>query len=233
MIEIWPAIDIIDSENVRLTEGDYDTKTAMARSPLEAVKFYCRQPQVTRIHLVDLIGAKKQRPEEMDLFRQMIDAADRPVEIGGGIRSEETIRRYLDMEAGYLIIGTKGLSEPDWLIGMSRKYPGRLMLGLDARGDRVALNGWLETAETTVTEMLDRLDGAELAGVIYTDIARDGRMEGPNVAMTGKLAGVSKWPVTASGGVRNGADLKALESEGVAAAIVGKAANSEAFWESL
>ncbi|MET3575033.1 HisA/HisF-related TIM barrel protein [Bhargavaea ullalensis] len=233
MIDIWPAIDIIDSQNVRLTEGDYGTKTAMGRTPLEAVAFYSRQPQVTRIHLVDLIGAKEKRPAEMDLFQQLIDAAGRPVEIGGGIRSEETIRRYLDMGAGYLIIGTKGLTEPEWLIEMSRNYPGKLMLGLDARGDKVALNGWLETAETTVFEMLDRLDGAELAGVIYTDIARDGRMEGPNVAMTGKLAAASKWPVTASGGVRSGEDLRALEAEGVSAAIVGKAANTEAFWESL
>ncbi|MCM3087001.1 HisA/HisF-related TIM barrel protein [Bhargavaea ginsengi] len=233
MIEIWPAIDIIDSQNVRLTEGDYDTKAAMGRSPLEAVAFYSEQPRVGRIHTVDLIGAKEKKPAEMDLFRDIIKATQLPVEIGGGIRSEETIREYLDMGAGYLIIGTKGLTEPDWLIEMSRKYPGKLMLGLDARGDKVALNGWLETAETTVFEMLERLDGAEIGGVIYTDIARDGRMEGPNVEMTGKLAKASKWPVTASGGVRNGSDLAALEAEGVFAAIVGKAANTDEFWESI
>lgn len=233
MIEIWPAIDIIDSQNVRLTEGDYGTKTAMGRTPLEAVEFYNRQPRVTRIHLVDLIGAKEKRPAEMDLFKKLIESTDRPAEIGGGIRSENTIRRYLDMGAGYLIIGTKGLTDPDWLMEMSLKYPGRLMLGLDARGDRIALNGWLETGEATIFETLDRLDGARLAGVIYTDIARDGRMEGPNIGMTGKLARASAWPVTASGGVRHARDLRALEEEGITAAIVGKAANTEEFWESL
>ncbi|AQQ54505.1 HisA/HisF-related TIM barrel protein [Planococcus lenghuensis] len=233
MIEIWPAIDIINSQNVRLTEGDYGSKTAMGRTPLEAVEFYSGFEQVGRIHTVDLMGALKKAPVEADLFGQLIKAAKKPVQIGGGIRSEETVRTYFDMGATYLIIGTKGLSDPEWLTGLSKKYPGRLYLGLDARGERVALNGWQEESKKTVFDVLDELAGSEIGGVIYTDISKDGRMEGPNVEMTGRLARASKWPVTASGGVRNIDDINRLKAEGVAAAIVGKAANSPEFWRDI
>ncbi|WP_088006256.1 HisA/HisF-related TIM barrel protein [Indiicoccus explosivorum] len=233
MIEIWPAIDIINSQNVRLTEGDYGSSTAMGRTPLEAAAFYSGFEQVGRIHTVDLIGALKKEPVEQDLFGQLIEAAGKPVQIGGGIRSEETIESYFALGASYLVIGTKGLSDPEWLTDVSRRYPGKLYLGLDARGERVALNGWQEESEKTVFDVLEELADSKIGGVIYTDISKDGRMEGPNVEMNGRLAKASKWPVTASGGVRHIEDISRLEAEGVAAAIVGKAANSPDFWRDV
>ena len=132
MIEIWPAIDLIEGKSVRLTEGDYDTKVEMKRTPEEAVAFYAKFPQVKRIHIVDLMGALRKNPEESETIRKLIKVSSLPIEIGGGIRSEETIRQYLEAGASYLIIGTRGLQDPEWLRAMAERYPGKLYLGLDA-----------------------------------------------------------------------------------------------------
>lgn len=231
MIELWPAIDLIGGQSVRLTQGDYDTSRPMERTPKEAIAYYQQFDAVKRIHLVDLIGARDKTPMETALIGELIKASRLPVEIGGGIRTKETIEAYFDLGADYLIIGTRGLQDPDWLAEMARAYPGRLYLGLDAKGTEVAVNGWLEVINATIFDIAQKVENLPLGGIIYTDIRKDGRMAGPSFELTGQLAKSSSLPVIASGGVRSKADIDELERLGAFAAIVGKAANTTAFWE--
>lgn len=231
MIELWPAIDLIGGQSVRLTQGDYDTSRPMERTPKEAIAYYRQFDAVKRIHLVDLIGARDKTPMETALIGELIKASRLPVEIGGGIRTKETIEAYFDLGADYLIIGTRGLQDPDWLAEMARAYPGRLYLGLDAKGTEVAVNGWLEVINATIFDIAQKVENLPLGGIIYTDIRKDGRMAGPSFELTGQLAKSSRLPVIASGGVRSKADIDELERLGAFAAIVGKAANTAAFWE--
>ncbi len=231
MIELWPAIDLIGGQSVRLTQGDYDTSRPMERTPKEAIAYYQQFDAVKRIHLVDLIGARDKTPMETALIGELIKASRLPVEIGGGIRTKETIEAYFNLGADYLIIGTRGLQDPDWLAEMARAYPGRLYLGLDAKGTEVAVNGWLEVINATIFDIAQKVENLPLGGIIYTDIRKDGRMAGPSFELTGQLAKSSRLPVIASGGVRSKADIDELERLGAFAAIVGKAANTAAFWE--
>lgn len=233
MIELWPAIDLIDNQSVRLTEGKYESKEVMARTPQEAIQFYAQFDSVTRIHIVDLMGAKNQQPAESDFITSLIEASNLPIEIGGGIRSEETIEYYLSNGASFVIVGTRGLQDIDWLKQMTERFPNKIYLGLDAVKDQVAVNGWTETEERTIYDVAEETKDFALGGIIYTDISKDGKMQGPNVELTGKLVELTPHPVTASGGIRSLADMKELEAVGVKAAIVGKAANTDAFWEGI
>ncbi|SFC21933.1 1-(5-phosphoribosyl)-5-[(5-phosphoribosylamino)methylideneamino] imidazole-4-carboxamide isomerase [Alkalibacterium subtropicum] len=233
MIEIWPAIDLIDQQSVRLTEGVYDSKEIMERSPKEAISFYNRFKQVTRIHIVDLMGALHKKPSEKTFIKELIASSTYPVEIGGGIRSKETIDYYLSSGASYVIVGTRGMQDSQWLKEMTTLYPGKIYLGLDAKKDQVAVNGWTESVDKTIYDVAEETASLALGGIIYTDISKDGKMQGPNFELTEKLVELTPHPVTASGGIRSSDDLKRLEQAGIKAAIVGKAANTEAFWEGI
>lgn len=233
MIELWPAIDLINNQSVRLTEGDYDTKELMTRTPQEAIAYYNQFEQVKRIHIVDLMGALHQKPAEEAFIKDLIQVSERPVEIGGGIRSQETIDYYLENGASYVIVGTRGLQDIDWLTEMTVLYPGKIYLGLDAKKDQVAVNGWTESVGRTIFDVASETASLSLGGIIYTDISKDGKMQGPNFELTKQLVSSTPHPVTASGGIRSLEDMKQLEEAGVSAAIVGKAANTEAFWEAI
>lgn len=233
MIEIWPAIDLINNQSVRLTEGDYASKEVMKRSPLEAIAFYNQFSQVTRIHIVDLMGALHQKPTEKTFIKDLIETSAYPVEIGGGIRSQETMDYYFSSGASYVIVGTRGLQDSKWLKKMTALYPGKIYLGLDAKKDQVAVNGWTESVGKTIYDVAEETASLDLGGIIYTDISKDGKMQGPNFELTKKLVGLTPHPVTASGGIRSFSDLKKLEQAGIKAAIVGKAANTDAFWEDI
>lgn len=233
MIELWPAIDLIDNQSVRLTEGKYESKEIMARTPEEAIAFYSQFDQVKRIHIVDLMGALHQKPAERDFISSLIRSSTHPIEIGGGIRSKETIEYYLNAGVSYVIVGTRGIQDLEWLKKMTDLFPEKIYLGLDAKKDQVAVNGWTETEEQTIYDIVEETKDFSLGGIIYTDISKDGKMAGPNVELTGKLVELSPHPITASAGIRNLEDMKALEAVGVHAAIVGKAANNDAFWEGI
>ncbi len=233
MIEIWPAIDLIDKQSVRLTEGVYESKEVMARTPEEAIAFYNQFKQVTRIHIVDLMGALHQEPTEKTYIKDLITSSAYPVEIGGGIRSQETVDYYFSSGASYVIVGTRGLKDPQWLKEMTILYPGKIYLGLDAKKEHVAVNGWTETVGKTIYDVAEETASLALGGIIYTDISKDGKMQGPNFELTKKLVTLTPHPVTASGGIRSQDDLEILEKAGVKAAIVGKAANTDGFWEGI
>ncbi|QLK86848.1 1-(5-phosphoribosyl)-5-((5-phosphoribosylamino)methylideneamino)imidazole-4-carboxamide isomerase [Staphylococcus sp. 17KM0847] len=233
MIKLWPAIDLIDRQSVRLTEGDYNTSETMPRSAEESILFYQQYECVDRIHIVDLIGAKSQRSVEMTYIRDLVSISQKPIEVGGGIRHAETIQSYLSYGIDYCIVGTKAIQDIQWLTEMTQLFPGKLYVSVDAYDTKIKINGWLEDAQCDLFEYIAQIEHLSLGGIIYTDISKDGKMSGPNFTRTSQLVSHTKLPVIASGGIRNQHDLLRLEQSGVAAAIVGKAAHHPDFWEGL
>ncbi|ARJ50680.1 1-(5-phosphoribosyl)-5-((5-phosphoribosylamino)methylideneamino)imidazole-4-carboxamide isomerase [Staphylococcus lutrae] len=233
MIKIWPAIDLIEGRSVRLTEGDYRTSEAMPRSAEDSIQFYNQFDCVDRIHIIDLIGAKAQQSVEMDYIRQLVQASRKPIEVGGGIRDERTLRHYFSHGVDYCIVGTQALTNVDWLTDMSHLFPGKIYVSVDAYHTAIKINGWQEDAALNLFEYVSQIEHLPLGGVIYTDISKDGKLEGPNFDITAQLVEATPLPVIASGGIRHQQDLLRLEALGVSAAIVGKAANQAEFWEGL
>lgn len=233
MIRIVPAIDLIDGQNVRLCQGDYKQKSLMKRTPQEAITFYSQFKQVSRIHVIDLIAAKAKQVKEMNLVSSLKELTNLPLEIGGGLRDKETIQAYADQGIDYFILGTKAIMDIAWLKEMVKLFPDRIFIGLDAKVDQIYINGWTEDSGLTVDQYLPQVADLPLAGVIYTDINKDGMKQGPNFENTARINQLTEHKVIASGGVRNGADLKKLESLGIEEAIVGKACNTDIFWQDI
>ncbi|MGW7863264.1 1-(5-phosphoribosyl)-5-((5-phosphoribosylamino)methylideneamino)imidazole-4-carboxamide isomerase [Staphylococcus xylosus] len=233
MIKLWPAIDLINATSVRLTEGKYDSEEKMPRSAEESIQFYNQYNCVDRIHIVDLIGAKQQSSIEQDYIKDLRTLTDKPIEVGGGIRSVKTIEAYFNDGIDYCIIGTKGIQDLEWLAEMAHQFPNRLYLSVDAYRREVKINGWEQDAELDLFELIEKIESLPIGGIIYTDISKDGRLEGPNFEITGQLVNATQKSVVASGGIRHQQDLEKLESLGVSAAIVGKAAHNPTFWEGL
>lgn len=232
-MKIIPAIDLIDGQSVRLSQGDYDEKIIMPKTPKEAVMYYSQFPQVSRIHVVDLIGAAEQESVEAPLIGQIKKLTNIPLELGGGLRSLETIELYDDLGIDYFILGSRAILDVPWLIDVVEKYPGRIFVGIDARGEDIYVNGWKENSQRQIEEYVKEIESLNLAGIIYTDINKDGMEQGPNVNRTAQLNDSTRHLVVASGGVRGQADLKQLEAAGITEAIVGKAAQNDSFWKGL
>ncbi|MEK4561001.1 1-(5-phosphoribosyl)-5-((5-phosphoribosylamino)methylideneamino)imidazole-4-carboxamide isomerase [Staphylococcus sp. FSL K6-3157] len=233
MIKLWPAIDLINATSVRLTEGKYDSEEKMPRSAEESIKFYNQFKCVDRIHIVDLIGAKQQLSIERNYIKELRQLTDKSMEVGGGIRSIDTIEAYFNDGIDYCIVGTKGIQDLAWLEQMANQYPNRIYISVDAYRRDVKINGWEQDAQLDLFDLVNEIERFPLGGIIYTDISKDGRLEGPNFEITGQLVAASDKQIIASGGIRNQQDLTQLESLGVYAAIVGKAAHNADFWEGL
>src|SRR5699024_3460549 len=201
-----------------------DSEEKMTRSAEDSIQFYTQFNCVERIHIVDLIGAKKQSSIERNYIKELRQLTDKPMEVGGGIRSIDTIEAYFEDGIDYCIIGTKGIQDLEWLELMSQKYPNRLYISIDAYRREVKINGWEQDAHLDLFDLVEKINQFPLGGIIYTDISKDGRLAGPNFEITGQLVEVSDKQIVASGGIRNQQDLTKLESLGVHAAIVGKAA---------
>lgn len=230
MLQLLPAIDLLGGRCVRLRQGNYDDTTVFSDDPVEMA---CRWKGegAERLHLVDLDGAKAGHPVNTDVVRRITEATGLPCQLGGGIRNEDSILAAIrDAGVDRVIIGTKALREPDWLVEMCERYPDQLALGLDARDSMVATDGWLEVSGVSVTDLAARFVGLPLAAVIYTNIANDGMMCGIDPATLEdfrKLAAMG-LKVIASGGVTTMADLVALKSisaqqPGLIGAITGRA----------
>lgn len=232
-MKIIPAIDLIDGESVRLKQGEYDLKSKMARTPEEAIEFYNQYNQVGRIHVVDLLGAKEQTTKESSLIGQLKRLTDIPLEIGGGLRDYDSIKIYDHLGIDYFILGTRAILDVPWLKEMVEVFPKRIYVGIDAKDEYIYVNGWTQCSGRMIDDYVKEIDYFDLAGIIYTDISKDGMEAGPNVERTAALQRLSRHTVVASGGVRNQADLDALQAAGITEAIVGKAANTDAFWEGL
>lgn len=220
---IYPAIDLRGGRCVRLRQGDYSQETVFGDDPAAVARRWVDQG-ATFLHLVDLDGAREGRPANGESVRRIVQAARVPCQLGGGIRTDENIADVLSWGVSRVILGTKALRDPDWCRKAAHAHPGQVALGVDARDGMVAVEGWLETSAVTALDLVRRLADSPLAAVIYTDISRDGMMQGANVEATAALArAVPHLHVIASGGVTTLDDLKRLHAAGVGGAIVGRA----------
>ncbi len=221
-VEIWPAIDLRGGKCVRLQQGDYGRETVFGEDPA-AMAHHWVELGARQLHLVDLDGARDGLPANLPSIEAIMAAVPVPCELGGGIRSEETIQRLLDLELQRLVIGTLAIREPDWFRRMCRKFPGRLVLGIDARDGQVATDGWLETSDVAATELARRLAAEPLSAIVYTDIATDGMLQGPNLPAMAAMQAAVDVPVVASGGVTSVEDVASLAAAGMAGCIIGRA----------
>jgi phosphoribosylformimino-5-aminoimidazole carboxamide ribotide isomerase len=221
-MRVIPAIDLRGGLCVRLRQGDYDRETVFGDDPA-AMAWQWESQGATLIHLVDLDGAKAGRPVNVEPVRRVVKQVSVPCQLGGGVRDRDTIAAWLDAGLSRVIVGTQALRDPAWFEAMAAEFPGRLVLGLDAREGKVAAQGWLETSSVEATTLAARFDGLPLAAIVYTDIARDGTLEGPNLDATRVLAESVRAPVIASGGVGSLADLESLGRLPIDGCIVGRA----------
>lgn len=221
-----PAIDLKEGKCVRLRQGRMDDDTVFSDDPVAVAGKWVEQG-ARRIHLVDLDGAFAGRPKNAGIIKKIAEAyPDVPVQIGGGIRDEETIQGYLDAGVQYVIIGSKAVSDPDFVREMAQKYAGHVIVGLDAKDGKVAIDGWATVSDHDATELAKEFEANGVVAIIYTDIARDGMMKGVNVEATARLARAIDIPVIASGGITNMDDIHGLgkmAGDGIMGAITGRA----------
>jgi phosphoribosylformimino-5-aminoimidazole carboxamide ribotide isomerase len=221
-MELWPAIDLRGGNCVRLAQGDYARETVFGADPVATVRDFVAAG-ARRLHVVDLDGAKDGVPTQAPLVGRMVAAAGVPVQLGGGVRSRETAAAYLGAGVARVVIGSLAIERPDVLEALAREFPGRIVLGLDARDGLVATRGWLETSTLRAVDVARRHAALPLAAIVYTDIARDGMLSGPNLGALADMITATKLPVVASGGVSCAADIRRIAETGAAACIVGRA----------
>jgi phosphoribosylformimino-5-aminoimidazole carboxamide ribotide isomerase len=224
--ELIPAIDLLDGACVRLSQGRYAAATVYERDPAAVVERFVRY-RVGRIHVVDLDGAKLGRPQNRHAVLRIVERAGRvPVQLGGGIRTLRDVEDALETGVGRVILGTVALREPPLVREAARRFPGQIVVGVDAREGRVAVEGWLDESEASAVEVARRFEDVGVAALVYTDIARDGMLSGPDFEATAALAKAVEIPVILSGGVSSLDDLVRAAScaDGcLAGAIVGRA----------
>lgn len=224
-MEVIPAIDLLGGKCVRLYQGDYNQSQVFNDDPVAVARQWAAEG-ATRLHLVDLDGAKVGHPVNLDVIRSIVEAVEIPVEVGGGLRDRDAVAALLSTGVRWAILGTVAVEQPDLVAQLCGEFPGQIIVGIDARNGKVATKGWLETSEVLATELAERMAQLGAAAIIYTDIHRDGTMQGPNLEALRDLAAIAAIPVIASGGVSSLTDLLsllALEPQGVTGAIVGKA----------
>jgi len=224
-MEIIPAIDLKGGKCVRLEQGDMKRDTVFSSDPVSMAKKW-ESLGATRLHLVDLDGAFKGKPQNQDIIEDIIDAISIPVQIGGGIRDIETIDEYIAIGADRVILGTIAQKSPKFVIKACDIYHERIVVGIDAKDGKVAIKGWAEVTSKSAMELAAEYEDYGVAAIIYTDISRDGMMQGPNIETTRELALSVDIPIIASGGVSSIDDIKALlplVNDGVEGVITGKA----------
>lgn len=221
-MQIYPAIDLRGGQCVRLQQGDYDRETVFGADPAAMARRWVEQG-ATYLHLVDLDGARDGQPRNGASVQAIVAASGVPCQLGGGLRTEADIGQALAWGVARVVIGTKALREPAWFESICRRFPGRVVLGIDARNGQVATDGWLQVSSRSALELARQLGGLPLAGLVYTDISRDGMLQGPNFEAMAEMAAAVSWPVIASGGVTSVADVRRLAQLAVAGCIVGRA----------
>ena len=221
-----PAIDLKDGQCVRLRQGRMEDDTVFSDDPLQMAGRWVGEG-ARRLHLVDLNGAFAGKPVNGTAIQSIAKSyPDLPIQVGGGIRDEQTIAAYIDMGVSYCIIGTRAVKDPDFVARACQSFPGHIIVGLDARDGMVAINGWAEVTDQEVTQLARRFENDGVSAIVYTDIGRDGMMTGPNVAATASLANAINIPVVASGGITDIDDIRELcaaDTDNMPAAITGRA----------
>ncbi len=220
---LYPAIDLKDGACVRLLRGDMAAATVFGTDPAAQARAF-QEAGCRWLHLVDLNGAFAGRPVNRDAVEAILAAVDVPCQLGGGIRDLATVEGWLERGVARVILGTVAVEDPDLVRRAAAAFPGRVAVGIDARAGRVATRGWAEATDFAATDLARRFEDAGVAALIYTDIDRDGAMQGPNIAATEALARAVSVPVIASGGVSSLEDLLRLQATGaIAGAISGRA----------
>ncbi|MDN4526209.1 1-(5-phosphoribosyl)-5-[(5-phosphoribosylamino)methylideneamino]imidazole-4-carboxamide isomerase [Fictibacillus fluitans] len=221
---LYPAIDMRGGKCVRLLQGDYDQETVYGDSPFEMAKQFA-EAGAQWIHMVDLDGAKAGERVNHQHVVRVAKELQVSVQIGGGIRNEEDVAFYLEEGVNRVILGSAAISNPEFVISMLRKYGSQIAIGIDARDGYVATEGWLNTSEIKASELAEKLGNEGAETFIFTDISKDGTLQGPNTEAIGELAGLTGKDVIASGGVSSLDDLAALKEDhrGIGGAIIGKA----------
>lgn len=222
-MQLYPAIDLKNGQCVRLKQGEFKEITVYSDKPEEIAALWQEQG-ATYLHLVDLDGALAGHSVNEEVIRKIVNTVSIPVEIGGGIRSEEAIASMLSLGVARVIIGTKAVKQPEFIRDMIEKFGAdRIVLGVDAKDGMVAVEGWETVSEITASDLCSRMKEYGIRHIVYTDISRDGMLIGPNVAYTKKLTDETGLDVIASGGMSSMEDLRQLYEAGVQGAIIGKA----------
>jgi phosphoribosylformimino-5-aminoimidazole carboxamide ribotide isomerase len=224
-MRIIPAVDIKNGRCVRLVQGKVDQETVYSNDPLAMANHWDEEGAQT-IHVVDLDGAFQGSPINAEIVKNIIYSSSVDIQVGGGIRTLETIGNYVKAGAYRIILGTVAQQEPEFIEEACKRFPDKIIIGIDARHGLVAVKGWVEVSEQKATDLAQKLKGYGIAGFIFTDISRDGMLQGPNLESIKEFAESAQLPVIASGGVSRLEDIKnlaKLESYGVEGVIVGKA----------
>jgi phosphoribosylformimino-5-aminoimidazole carboxamide ribotide isomerase len=221
-----PAIDLKNGQCVRLRQGDMDDTTVFSDDPV-AMAGKWADAGARRLHIVDLDGAFAGKPKNAEVIHEIASTyPDLIIQLGGGIRDEDTIAAYLDAGVRYLIIGTKAVQDPHFIAEVCAEFPTHIIVGLDAKDGKVAIDGWSKLSKHDVIDMAKRFEDDGVEAIVYTDISRDGMMKGVNIEATVKMARAINIPVIASGGITTMEDIKALSAvadEGIMGAITGRA----------
>jgi phosphoribosylformimino-5-aminoimidazole carboxamide ribotide isomerase len=222
-MQLYPAIDLKDGQCVRLKQGEFKEITVYSQKPEEVAALWQSQG-ATFLHLVDLDGALAGRSVNEKVIKKITDTVSMPIEIGGGIRSEEAIESMLSLGVARVIIGTKAVENPEFIRDMVKKFgQDRIVAGVDAKDGMVAVEGWEKISGITASELCNRMNEYGVRHIVYTDISRDGMLTGPNVEYTKKLTEETGMDIIASGGMSSMEDLRQLYRAGVRGAIIGKA----------
>ena len=220
-MKIWPAVDIRGGQCVRLIQGDYDQETVYGANPADmAIRW--ASDGAGQIHLVDLDGARDGSTANRQAVAEIVNSVELPCQLGGGIRDRVTVAEYLGLGVERLVIGTKAQKDPDWLSAICKEFPERIVIGLDARSGMVATDGWLQTSDTPASELAKRYSKLPIAGIVYTDITRDGMLKGPNLEALKDIIDAVDVPVIASGGVTTSEDVTEIAKLGAAGCIIGR-----------
>ena len=224
-MEIIPAIDLLEGRCVRLYQGDYAQSQVFNDNPAEVAKQWADEG-ASRLHVVDLDGAKAGKPANLEAIAAIVQNVSVPVQVGGGLRDRTSVSQLLDIGVQRVILGTVAVEQPQLVQDLCQEFPGQIVVGIDARNGLVATRGWLETSSVAAIDLAQQMAQLGAAAIIYTDIHRDGTLSGPNLEALRELASAISIPVIASGGVSSITDLLsllALEPLGVSGAIVGRA----------
>ncbi len=221
-----PAIDLKQGQCVRLRQGNMEDSTVFSDDPVAMAGKWVKHG-AQRLHMVDLDGAFEGKPVNADVIESISTAfPDLPIQIGGGIRTVETVEAYLEAGVNYVIIGTQAVRNPEFVTELCAEFPGHAIVGIDAKNGMVAVQGWAEASDHSAHDLAQRFEDQGVASIVYTDISRDGMMQGVNVDATRQLAEAVSIPVIASGGVTNIDDIKRLnevKKSGIEGVIIGRA----------
>jgi len=219
---IYPAIDLLHGRCVRLRQGDYSRETVFSDDPAAVARRWV-ELGADRLHIVDLDGAKAGRPVNGPTVRKIVEAAGVPCQLGGGIRTDADLAAVFDWGVKWAVLGTRALQDPAWVRTVANRHPGRIVLGVDAKDGFVATDGWLEVSKVKAVDLAKQVSDAPLAAVVYTDIATDGMMAGPNFDALAEMRAAVRLPVIASGGVCTLDHVRRLAADGTYGCIIGRA----------